>query len=77
MYDSDENVCASNFANFLISYLNELCNGPNFYKGNKFVIEGTHIDFEKLMLKIDENKYHIIGLVYESVTSKDLYKSIR
>lgn len=76
-HNSDENVCATNFADFLTNYLEELSNGPNFYNGNKFVIEGTHIDFSKLLDKLDKSKYYILGLVYNNISSTELYTKIK
>ena len=76
-HDGDEIECAQNFSKFLVRYLNELASGPNFYSGNKFVIEGTHIDFEKVINKIDKEKYLIIGLTYNTITPTDFYNKIK
>ena len=46
-HDGDENDTASRFVPFLIKFFTELSEGSAFYDGIKFVIEGTHIDFEK------------------------------
>ena len=75
-HDALDVVVASNFASFIINYLKELSEG-NFYYENKFVIEGTHIDFEKLIPNIDKEKYMIIGLTYNNITNEELFRNIK
>ena len=48
---------AAGLAPFLISYFTELSEGNTFYDGVKSVIEGTHIDFERLMPFLQSEKY--------------------
>ena len=80
-HDGDENDTASRFVPFLIKFFTELSEGSAFYGGIKFVIEGTHIDFEKLIpvLRSDKfkNKYEIIGLTYNDINSNDLYNNMK
>ena len=55
-----------NIGPFLEKYFVEISEGPHFYGGVKFAIEGTHIDFEKLMPLLQnetyKEKYEIIGV---------------
>ena len=56
---------------FLKRLLKELSEGPNYYNNCKYVIEGTHIDFEQLIPYINEklqDKYFIIGLTFNKLT---------
>lgn len=80
-HDGNENLVAKNFSKFLRKYLTELSEGPNFYNGCKFVIEGTHIDFEEVIPFIKseklKNKYEIIGLTYNSIIEEELYNNIK
>ena len=77
----DENEVSKNLSQFLNRYLKELAEGPNFNNDCKYVIEGTHIDFEELMPFLEtENlldKYEIIGLTYNNLTEKQLYENIK
>lgn len=76
--ESDNDIEKSiKLAPFLITYLNELADGPNFYDGIKYVIEGVTIDFEKIMPVIDKNKYIVIGLTYNLITPEDLYNNMK
>jgi len=68
---------ATRFAPFLIRYLRELSEGPNFYNGKKFVIEGVSIDFDKVIKKIDQEKTFIIGLTYNNITQEKIFKNIK
>ena len=76
-HNGNEIEMAKKFAPFLNGYLRELSEGPNFYNDCKFVIEGTHIDFEQVIPKIDKDKYVLIGLVYNNITSEQLYENIK
>ncbi len=76
-HDYNDVKVATKFAPFLIQYLKELSEGPNFYNDNKFVIEGVSIDFEKIMPIIDREKYHIIGLTYNDMTNDELFKIVK
>lgn len=80
-HDSNDNITSSNLAPFLINYLTELSEGSAFYDGVKYVIEGTHIDFDKLMpfLQSDKykEKYEIIGLVYNNISEDEMFNAIR
>ncbi len=78
-HNSNDVLTSSNLAPFLIKYFTELSEGDKFYDGIKYVIEGTHIDFEKLMPFLDNNKdkYIIIGLTYNDITEEKLFNSIR
>ncbi len=76
-HNGDDIKTSSNFAPFIIKYLKELADGPNFWNGNKFVIEGTHIDFEKVLTNLDGEKYMIIGLVYNYKSNEELYNDIK
>ena len=58
-HDGDDIEVARNFAPFLIRYLKELSEGTNYYNGIKYVIEGTHIDFEQLMPFLNKEKYEL------------------
>ena len=80
-HDGDAIDTAKRLAPFLIKYLTELSEGTVFYGGIKYVIEGTHIDFEQLMpfLQSDEykEKYEIIGLTFNDLKEDDLYNYIK
>lgn len=80
-HDGESEVTAKNLGPFLEKYFIELSEGPNFYNGVKFVIEGTHIDFERLMplLQSDKykEKYEIIGLTINNETAEDLYNNMK
>lgn len=80
-HDGDAVDNAKRLAPFLIKYLTELSEGSTFYGGIKFVIEGTHIDFEQLMpfLQSDKykEKYEIIGLTFNDITERQLYDYIK
>lgn len=76
-HDGDAVDTAKRLAPFLIKYLTELSEGTTFYGGIKFVIEGTHIDFDKIIpfLQSDKykDKYEIIGLTYNNINEEQLY----
>lgn len=80
-HDGNEIETAANFADFLKGYLVELSEGPNFYNGIKFVIEGTHIDFEQIMPFISQEKlkekFKVIGLLYDYITEEEMYQNIK
>ena len=80
-YDGETDITTKNLGPFLEKYFIELSEGANFYGGVKFVIEGTHIDFEKLMplLQSDKykKKYEIIGLTINEETAEDLYNNMK
>ncbi len=77
----DENEVSKNLSQFLNRYLKELAEGPNFNNDCRFVIEGTHIDFEELMPFLEKenllDKYEIIGLTYNHITENELYENIK
>lgn len=75
--DYNEIKISARFAPFLINYLKELSEGPNFYNDAKFVIEGVQFDFEKIMPSINKEKYLLIGLTYNNITSDILYNNIK
>ena len=80
-HDGDDINTAQRLAPFLIRYLTELSEGSAFYDGIKFVIEGTHIDFEQIMpfLQSDKygEKYEIIGLTFNDINEHQLYNNIK
>ena len=77
-HDDNEIKTAKNIAPFLIKYLTELSEGNAFYDGVKYVIEGTHIDFEMLLPFLKENKkYKVIGLTYNDITPDILYQNMK
>ncbi len=80
-HDGNEIETAQKIGKFLKRYLIELSEGPNFYDGIKYVIEGTHIDFEEIMPMLNEEKYRekyeIIGLLYNNLTAEELYNNIK
>ena len=80
-HDGNEIATAQKLGKFLKRYLIELSEGPNFYNGIKFVIEGTHIDFEEIMPMLNEEKYkekyEVIGLLYNNLTADELYNNIK
>ena len=80
-HNGDAIDTAKRLAPFLIKYLTELSEGTTFYDGIKYVIEGTHIDFEQLIpfLQSDKykEKYEIIGLTFNDVTEQQLYDYIK
>lgn len=80
-HDGDEFDTALRLAPFLEKFFTELSEGNAFYDGVKFVIEGTHVDFEKLIpfLRSDKfkDKYEILGLTYNDISSDDLYNNMK
>jgi hypothetical protein len=80
-HNSNDVLTSSNLAPFLIKYFTELSEGDKFYDGIKYVIEGTHIDFEKLMPLLQNDKYkekyEIIGLTINNETAEDLYNNMK
>ena len=80
-HDNGDVDTATNLAPFLIKYFTELSEGNTFYDGIKFVIEGTHIDFEQLMPFLQsekyQEKYEIIGLVYNDITEEEMFNDIK
>lgn len=80
-HDGDDNLTTKNLGPFLEKYFIELGEGPNFYGGVKYVIEGTHIDFERLMPLLQnekyQEKYEIIGLTINEETPEDLYSNMK
>ena len=76
-HDEDDNKVAANFAPFLLAYLKALSDGPNFYGDCKFVVEGTHIDFEKVISSIDKKKYLVLGLTYNETSSEEIYNNLK
>lgn len=76
-WDGEHKKISKQMSDFLIKYLKELSEGNKFYDGCKTVIEGTDIDFERLIPNIDQNKYLLIGLTYNQKTKEDLFNTIR
>ena len=80
-HDGDATDTATRLAPFLIRYFIELSEGNTFYDGINYIIEGTHIDFEKIIpfLKSEKysNKYDIIGLTYNYISEQELYNYIK
>lgn len=80
-HDGDAIDTAKRLEPFLIKYLSELTEGRLFNSGIKFVIEGTHIDFEKIIPYLESDKYRkkymIMGLTYNNVTEQQLYDCLR
>ena len=72
---------SKNLAPFLIKYFTELSEGTTFYDGIKFVIEGTHIDFEEVIPFLQNEKYsekyEIIGLTYNNITEEQMLQNIK
>lgn len=76
-HDYNDVKVANRFTPFLKRYLRELSEGPNFYNNIKYVIEGVSINFEDLFPVIDKEKYIIIGLTYNKITSEKLFENIK
>ncbi len=76
-WDGDHVRIAEQMSGFLANYLKELSEGNKFYDGCKTVIEGTDIDFERLLPDIDRSKYLLIGLTYNQRSKEDLFRTIR
>ena len=80
-HDGDANDAAKRLAPFLIKFFTELSEGNTFYDGIKYVIEGTHIDFEILIPFLQsekyKEKYEIIGLTYNDITEEEMYENIK
>ncbi len=80
-HDGNDIETARNLAPFLIKYFVELSEGNVYYDNIKYVIEGTHIDFEQLMPFLQsekyQKKYEIIGLTYNDITEKEMYNKIK
>lgn len=80
-HKNNEEKTSECLAPFLQEYLKELSEGSNFYGGVKFVIEGTHFDFEKLMPFLDtekyREKYEVIGLTFNELTSIEIFNNIK
>ena len=73
-HDGNDDNTSKNLAPFLIKYFTELSEGSTFYDGIKYVIEGTHIDFEQIMPFLQsekyQEKYDVIGLTINDITEK-------
>lgn len=80
-HNGDEIKTAINLAPFLMNYFVELSEGNHFYDGVKFVIEGTHIDFEQIIPFLTKEKllekYVIIGLTYNDLTPEEMFENIK
>lgn len=80
-HDGDTDITTKNLGPFLEKYFIELSEGPYFYDGVKFVIEGTHIDFERIMPLLQsekyKEKYEIIGLTINNETAEELYNNMK
>ena len=76
-HDGDENDTAKRLVPFLLKYLTELSDGNKFYGCCKTVIEGTHIDFERLIPNINLDKYLLVGLTYNNRTKEEMFNIIR
>ena len=80
-HDGETDITTKNLGPFLEKYFVELSEGANFYGGVKFAIEGTHIDFERLMPLLQSDKYKekyaIIGLTINNETPEDLYNNMK
>ncbi len=81
MHDGADEETSKNIEPFLEGLFTEISEGSNFYNGVKYVIEGTHIDFSKLMdfMNTDnmKEKFIVIGLTYNNVTVDEMYQNIR
>lgn len=80
-HDTSDSETSTRLAPFLIKYFTDLSEGSIFYDDIKYVIEGTHIDFELLMpiLQSDKykEKYKLIGLTYNDATEESIYNDIK
>ncbi len=76
-WDGDHEKIAEQMSHFLTVYLKELSEGTKFYDGCKTVIEGTDVDFERLIPQIDRSKYLLIGLTYNHISKEDLFDAVR
>ena len=80
-HNGDTDITTKNLGPFLEKYFVELSEGSNFYGGIKFAIEGTHVDFERLMPLLQsekyKEKYEIIGLTINEETPEDLYNNMK
>ena len=80
-HDGDAIEISKKLAPFLLRYLKELSEGNKFYDDCKTVIEGTDIDFKKIIpfLQSDKynKKYEIIGLTYNNINEQQLYNNIK
>ena len=80
-HDDNDIETSSNLAPFLIKFFTEISEGNTFYDGIKYVIEGTHIDFEILIPFLQnekyKEKYEIIGLTYNDITEEEMYENIK
>lgn len=80
-HDASDSQTSTYLAPFLLKYFTDLSEGSIFYDDIKYVIEGTHIDFELLMpfLQSDKykEKYKLIGLTYNDATEESIYNDIK
>ena len=80
-HDGNDIDTAKRLSPFLINYLTELSENSTFYDGIKFVIEGTHFDFDKLIPFLQSEKYskkyEIIGLTFNNISEQQLYDDIK
>lgn len=76
-WNGDHTKIAEQMAPFLAIYLKELSEGPKFYNDCKTVIEGSDINFELLIPKVNKRKYHLIGLTYNQISKEELFQNIR
>lgn len=77
VHDGGDEQTAARLAPFLNRWLRELSEGPAFYGGCKYAVEGTHIDIGAVMAHLDRSKYAVVGLTYNSVTPQALFEAIR
>lgn len=79
--NGDTDQTARNIEPFMEKLLEELSEGTTYYNGFSTVIEGTYVDFERLIpfLRNDNliRKYYIVGLTYNHITEEELYNNIK
>ncbi len=65
----DASIISHELSNFVINFIN------NLDKDHNYVIEGAYLDIENIYNKL--NNTIIIGLTYNNLNSKDLFKRIK
>ena len=80
-HDGDADDTTERLAPFLVNYFKELSEGSVFYDDIKYVIEGTHIDFETVIKALQDveyrDKYEIIGLTINDISENEFFENIK
>ncbi|MBE6160178.1 MAG: ATP-binding protein [Lactobacillales bacterium] len=80
-HDGDMEEVSKNFVPFLKIFLKETVDNKPYYEGQRYVIEGTYIDFEEIIPFLNDgickDRYEIIGLVLDNENEEELFDIIK